>query len=118
MNFFNANMNTRSMANKKIIFSGEFFTKVVQRQILETFSNMEECVREIERKMKEESVLIDSLNEKYPNQKWCLFELRKLGLIKVPFVETENEIIAITIAHPVTDMRCHEAFKKLSKKHI
>ncbi|MBI4895788.1 MAG: hypothetical protein HY831_04825 [Candidatus Aenigmarchaeota archaeon] len=101
------------MINKKIIFTGEFFTKLVQRQIFDIFDNMENCVKEIERKMKEESIIIDNPN--YENQKWCLFTLKNIGLVKVPFVETQREVIAITIAHPVTDQICHDAFNVLRR---
>lgn len=106
------------MSNKKIIFTGEFFTKLVQRQIINVFNSMEECIKEIERKMREEVVVMDNPNNEYQNQKWCLFMLPDLGLVKIPFIETPKGIVAITIAHPVTDQRCHDAFKNTPKTHI
>ena len=78
---------------------------------------MESCIFEIKRKIIEESVMIDNPNRDYCNQKWCLIEVSKLGLLKIPCEQFKSKLIAITIAYPVTDPRCHDAFKKASERH-
>ncbi len=103
--------------SKEIQFSLEFIKRVYRRGIIEFFNNdLSKCREEIARKMREESVIIDNPNPKYQNQKWCLIEIQKLGLVKIPIAETPQYIKAITIAHPVSDPRCINIFNTHCEK--
>lgn len=97
--------------NKEIQFSLEFVKRVYGRGIIQFFNNnLSECQKEITRKIREESVIIDNPNPKYQNQKWCLINIEGLGITKIPIAETSRYIKVITIAHPVTDQRCIDSF--------
>ncbi len=98
--------------SKEIQFSFEFVKRVYERGIIQFFNNnLNKCQEEITRKIREESVIIDNPNPKYQNQKWCLINIEGLGITKIPIAETPRYIKAITIAHPVTDLRCINSFK-------
>jgi len=104
-------------SRKEIEFSLEFIKRVVQRGVLGIFDNdLEKCCKEVERKMREESVIIENPNEKYPNQNWCIINIEGVGLAKIPFSETPRYIKAITIACPVTDKRCIDSFNSRTRR--
>ena len=73
-------------------------------------NDLKKCKDEIKRLMIEESVIIDNPSEKYPNQSWCVINIKGLGLCKIPIAETPKYIKAITIAHPVTDSKCIQGY--------
>ncbi len=66
--------------------------------------------------MRHESVVIDNPNPKYPNQSWCIINIEKIGLAKIPIAETPKYVKAITIATPVTDQVCIDSYKSVYKK--
>lgn len=96
-------------SNKKIIFTEEFFLRILGRGIINKFKSIEECERELERKMREESAIIENPKEKYRGQKWCIIEIAG-DLAKIPIVEEGEFVTAITIAWPTSDPMCKNAF--------
>lgn len=58
---------------KEIQFSLEFVQRLIERDVLSAFDgNLDEARKQIEWKMRHESVIIDNPNPKYPNQSWCM----------------------------------------------
>jgi hypothetical protein len=104
---------------KHVRFSSEAIKKLVARGVIDIFEgDLKKCQIEIRRLIREESVLMDNLTEKYENQKWCLINVKEMGLVKIPVAETPAHIVAITVAHPVTDPRCIKKFEEASKGGI
>lgn len=99
--------------SKKVEFSLEFVKRLIERSIMSAFDNdLDKAVEEIERKMRNESVIIENPSDTYPNQCWCIINIERVGLAKIPIAETPRCIKAITIACPVTDHRCIEPYRK------
>jgi hypothetical protein len=106
------------LKDREIEWTLEFVRRVIERQILPVFDNdLEKCKTEIEKMMKERSVFVCNPNEGYTNQHWCLMELPKLGLTKIPIDATSKKIVVITIANPVTDHRCQKVFYRKFPKN-
>ena len=98
---------------KRVKFSLEFVRRLVERDIISAFGNdLDEARRRIVWKMRNESVVIANPNEKYRNQSWCLINIERIGLVKIPITETARFVKAITIACPVTDPTCVAAYRK------
>ncbi len=102
---------------KEIQFSLEFVQRLIERDILSAFGgDLDEARKQIEWKMRHESVIIDNSNPKYPNQSWCIINIDKVGLAKIPIAETPKYVKAITIAIPVTDQMCIDSYNSVYKK--
>ena len=102
---------------KEIQFSLEFVQRLIERDIISAFDDdLDKARKEIEWKMKHESVVIDNPNPKYPNQSWCIINIDKTGLEKIPIAETPKYVKAITVATPVTDKVCIDAYNSVYKK--
>ena len=102
---------------KEIEFSLEFVQRLIERGILSAFDNdLDKARKTIEWKMRHESVIIDNPSSKYPNQSWCIINIDKVGLAKIPVAETPAYIKAITIATPVTDRMCIDSYNSVYKK--
>ena len=66
---------------KEIQFSLEFVQRLIERDILSAFDDdLDKARKEIERKMRHESVIIDNPNPKYPNQSWCIINIGVLSI--------------------------------------
>lgn len=101
------------MKTKEIEFSLEFVKRLIERGIISAFGNdLDKACERIQWKMKNESAIINNPNERYPNQSWYIINIEGVGLAKIPIAETPKYIKAITIACPVTDPRCIQAYKK------
>jgi len=99
--------------SKEIEFSLEFVRRLIERGIIASFGNdLDRARKAIERKMRNESVVIDNPSERYPNQSWCVISIEGIGLAKIPVAETPRYVKAITIACPVTDPACKEAYRR------
>ncbi|MEK6888362.1 MAG: hypothetical protein AABX14_05440, partial [Candidatus Aenigmatarchaeota archaeon] len=99
---------------KEIQFSLEFVQRLIERDILSAFGgDLDEARKQIEWKMRHESVIIDNSNPKYPNQSWCIINIDKVGLAKIPIAETPKYVKAITIAIPVTDQMCIDSYNSV-----
>jgi hypothetical protein len=102
---------------KEIQFSFEFVQRLVERGILsDAFEyDLDKARKEIEWKMRHQSVIIDNPDTKYPNQAWCIINIDRVGLAKIPVAETPKYVKAITIATPVTDSMCIDAYNSVYK---
>jgi len=81
------------------------------RGILDVYGyDLAKCKADIERMLKKESIIVTNPDPNYMNQKWCLIDIPKIGLTKIPIAETPVRIVIITVATPVTDPRCIKAF--------
>ena len=102
---------------KQMVWTGEFVNRVITRGIINIFNNdLDTCKKEIERLMREDSAVVHNPIEEYSSQKWVLIDLPVLGLTKLPVKEAGDSIVVITIANPVPDPRCKEAFKNRTRK--
>ena len=102
---------------KDIQFSLEFVQRLIERDVLSVFDgDLDKARKIIEQKMRHESVIIDNPNSKYPNQSWCIINIDKVCLAKIPIAETPRFIKAITIATPVTNRMCIDAYNSVYKK--
>ncbi len=105
------------LSGKEIVFEGEFIRRIIERNIWVVYGcNLEKAVSEIENLMRTSSVIMKNPKEGYEHQHWCLIELPKLGLTKIPIDATGPKVKAITIANPVSDPRCVKAFREGKRK--
>ena len=97
---------------KDVVFTDEFVRKFFHREIFYAFENLNEfkdCVKNAIR-----TGCIMPHPEKGQTHYWCLLKSDRAGLVKIPLEETKGSIVAITVAHPVTDPRCEESYKRFS----
>ena len=105
------------LAGKRMVFELEFIKRLVERNILSVYGNdTERAIDEIEKLMRDDSVIIPNPKKGYEHQHWCLIELPKLGLTKIPIDATGPKVKAITIANPVSDPACKRAFAEGKRK--
>lgn len=98
---------------KEIEWTLESVNRLFFRGIVDVFDNdLAKCKAVIEKLMKENSVTVFNPNPDYTGQKWCLIDIPKVGLTKLPVAETPTSIKVITVATPVTDPRCIKVFFK------
>lgn len=101
---------------KEIQFSLEFVQRLIERDILSAFNDdLDRARKEIEWKMRHESVVIDNPNPKYPNQSWCIINIDKIGLVKIPVAETKV-CEGDNNSNPVTDQMCIDSYNSVYKK--
>jgi hypothetical protein len=105
---------------KRIEWSDECIRRAFDRGLVSHFGNdLKRCKEEIDRLAEEEGVIVESPDKTRCEQKWCLVDVPNFGLVKIPLMQTYEKIITfITIATPVSDPRCREAFSRRKAEKI